>query len=233
MSLLAYCIVPEAAQPSAGLRGVGGAAVDVLTAAGLALWYSRVATRPDVSADTLRAHNRTVTAAMNTEVTPVPLRFGQWFEDETRAGAALEGGAERWTTLLRRFAGRAEYGVRISRRAASAAADSSSLSPEDPARDVHHPGMESGTAYMAAVAERHGTAKRVAAAVQQAAGHTIAEHRQEALRAEPGLATLAHLVAWSDADAYHACMQNVRGMYEDLDFLFTGPWPPYSFADEG
>jgi hypothetical protein len=188
--------------------------------------------RPDASADALRAHNRAVAAAMDSAVTPVPLRFGQWFDSEAAATSALDGGADRWHALLRRFAGRAEYGVRIARAVATRPV-STPASLADPARDVHQPAMESGTAYMAAAAERHSAARKIVAAVQQAAGHVIAEARHETLRSEPGVATLAHLVAWSDVDAYHACMQEIRRMYGSMNFLFTGPWPPYSFVDEG
>jgi hypothetical protein len=223
--LLAYCIAPLDHPPPPGLTGVAGAAVTSIgVEGGLSVWLSDSAGRLTPDPAHVRAYNAVVASAMDHRVTPVPLRFGQAFPDAAAAAGAIAEEAGRWNGLLQRFAGHAEYGVRVRRSAG-------------PARDVRERGMESGRAYMAALAERHAEDERRAAdsarlaeTVLEAAGSLVAEARQDPLREPGGVAALAHLVAWHDADAYHASMQRIRDAHEGLEFLFTGPWPPYSFV---
>jgi hypothetical protein len=147
--LHAYCIVPAGHAPQAGLTGCADAPVQAVPAGPrLACWVS---TAPDAAPDSamLRDHNRVVAAAMDRRVTPVPLRFGQRFPDATAAAGAIVAHEDRWLGLLDRFAGRAEYGVRVSMPGTGADAG-------DPgtARDVQQRRSASGTAYMAALAAR-------------------------------------------------------------------------------
>jgi hypothetical protein len=234
--LLAYCILP--AQPpattaAAPAAGVGGAPVRTVTAGELACLVSAIDTPLHADAPALRAYNAVIAAAMDRHVTPVPLRFGQLFADDAAVATAITEAAGRWLELLRRFAGRAEYGVRVFRSAAAEA---------DTARDVHAAAANvgsarAGTAYMAALAQRsaaearrRAALERLAADILLRAGETVAEARAEPLDSEHGVATLAHLVAWEHAADYHAAMQRARDEMTGLRFLCTGPWPPYSFV---
>lgn len=229
--LHAYCIVPAGHEPAAGLTGCAGEPVQAIAAGGrLACWVSPARTAP-ADAGMLRDHNRVVAAAMDRRVTPVPLRFGQRFPDAPAAAAAIAAGQDRWLGLLDRFAGRAEYGVRV------VSVESVDEGPPDAARDVQQQRPASGRAYMAALAARQAAdtrrreeAGRIAALLSQCAGPAVVDSSMEVLEEADGVVAVAHLVAWDDADAYHAAMQGARDALQDLRCLFTGPWPPYSFV---
>jgi hypothetical protein len=173
-----------------------------------------------------REHNAVVVAAMDREVTPVPLRFGQIFPDRDALVSAVGARSSDWLELLGRFARRAEYGIRVARAEA------------DTARDVHPARAESGTAYMAALARRQADesgrreeGERIGRLIRERAGSLITDARLEFAAGARGIVSLAHMVAWNDADAYHALLQNMRSEMTDLRFLYTGPWPPYSFVE--
>jgi hypothetical protein len=221
----AYCIVPAGRTPRAGLAGVAGGAVTAIDAGSLCCWVSTLDEAPGTAVDVIRSHNAVVVAAMDRDITPVPLRFGQFFQDRGAVVAGIAARSTEWHDLLGRFAGRAEYGVRIARAGPEAA------------RDVHAAAYPSGTAYMAELARRQAAearreedGARIAARLAERAGPLIADARVEPAVGARGVVTIAHLVAWDDADAYHAALQHVRSETESLRFLFTGPWPPYSFV---
>jgi len=224
VGLHVYCVVPVDHAPPAELRGLGGSAVALLECADLGVWVGGLAARPVADVAAARAHNHVVAAAMNDAVTPVPARFGQWFEDGDAARAKIAADAAHWRGLLERFRGRAEYGVRVH-----------GLEPvaDEAAQDVH--AGASGTRYMQELKRRHGEQARrraqgdeVAASLAQAAGVLLQDARSENFA--EGVA-VAHLVAWNDVALYHTAMRRVEAARRDLRFLFTGPWPPYSFVE--
>jgi hypothetical protein len=222
-----YCIAPATHTPAAELQGLAGEPVRAQESGSLTVWYSAHAERPAPSLEHVRVHDAVVRAAMTQEITPVPVRFGQWFEDAADAAAQVAAQADHWLERLRHFAARAEYGVRI-------------LPPHegpDPARDVHTAPAADGRAYMEALVERRAEAARersaaeaVAAAVSAQVSDLVADSRTEARPDGQTYINMAHLVAWRDAEAYHSQMRLVRDARTDLRFSLSGPWPPYSFV---
>jgi hypothetical protein len=218
-----YCVMPAGSVPDPGVQGVGDAAVRVIETAGLAFWVSEHDRRPAAGTEAATAHHRVVAAGMNSAVTPVPVRFGQWFAGEDAAAAALAADGDRWRDLLQRFAGHCEWGVRIT--------------GFRPARDMHNARAQTGTAYMVELArrtalsdERRSAAERVAQQVARQLGSLAADTRVEHTAAGDVL-SLCHLVAWNDADAYHTRVRAAGDEQRPLHFLFTGPLPPYSFVE--
>jgi hypothetical protein len=219
-----YCIVPGGWQPAGDLAGIAETRVAAAHSTRLGIWFSEHAAPPAADAAAIRAHHTVIQAAMTPELTPVPVRFGQWF---AAAGDALaEVGAEeaKWLEHLACFAGCVEFGVLIDNDADA-----------DTARDVHPP-RGSGTAYMAALARRHAAAQR-----RRAEGEAIALRVHGALTGivvatrvdfavAAGLVSLAHLVAREREGQYHAVVDEIRRARHDLRFRFSGPWPPYSFV---
>jgi hypothetical protein len=232
VSVLPYCIVPAGHPLPAGLEGVGNAPVDTVGATdGLDIWLSPIDRRPDSTADAARTHHHVVAAAMDRRTTPVPLRFGQLFADEAAAAAAVARHAARWAGLLQQFAGKAEYGVRISLTGPAQAGE-----VEGAARDVRPAARHSGMAYMADVAARHAAIDQAREEAERLSACLTADGVVADSRASPssgaGLLSLAHLVAWSDAEAYHAFMKKVLDTNRRRFAIHcTGPWPPYSFVE--
>jgi hypothetical protein len=230
VTLYAYCIVPGGHPPPAALQGIAGAAVNAFDAGNVTCWASELRSTPGGGVEVARAHNAVVVAGMDRNVTPVPLRFGQTFPGDAQLIEGVTARVGEWIRLLDHFAGRAEYGVRVTGEEPPAGGGQA-------ARDVHRAAAQSGTAYMdalmrrqAAETERRAVAADIARRVRDAGGRLIADGRAEPLAAGRGVVALAHLVAWNDMDAYHAVVTQVRSELTDFRFLETGPWPPWSFV---
>lgn len=231
MPLHLYCIVP-AERPLPDRLGLDGALVSAAAAAGVACWFSSHEQAPTPTAARLRAHNAVAAAAMDELCTPVPLRYGQALPDPAALTLELERSGAEWAALLARFAGHAEFGVRVETAAGALAA-----AREEEAREMHTPETNPGTRYMASLARRHAAAadrraegERIAAQIRERAAGVIRDCRVEYLTTPEGLISMANLVAWNGVATYHAGVDEVRTAHGELQFLCTGPWPPYSFV---
>ena len=227
MPLHLYCIVPGAHPVPERCVGIDSHRPFVLEAGGgLAVWATEHPEPVTASVEAMRVHNDVVTAAMDRNVTPVPLRFGQSVPDRNAAIERVTGDAAKWLDLLARFAGRAEYGVRVMRDV------------YETEQDVRTASVQSGTEYMAALArkraraaERHTEGERIVGETEARLGSIPVDTRVEYPPAGPVVAAIAHLVAWTDADAYHDAARELRDAVQDARLVVTGPWPPYSFVE--
>ena len=224
MGVYAYCVVPAQHHPPDRLVGIDNAAVELLTVDELGVWLSG-GERPPVSAEAVQAHNRVVEVAVTEEVTPVPLRFGQWLEDAVKLGAAVRERDREYASLLEHFAGCLEFGLRL-------------VDPDDAveAQEVRsHPAT--GTEYMHALRDSSKLAERkqaeveaIGAAVRELLGDIVRDERVEPAQTRHAVLTMSHLVAREHFDEYRERARRVRTMFPALRLLLTGPWPPYSFA---
>lgn len=229
MGLYVYCVAPEGHDPPDGLRGLEGGAVRSLPAGGLVLWVSETERVPRPSVQTVRAHDRVVRASVTESVTTLPLRFGQWFGDPGGAGEVLGEEAERYRRALDEVAGAMEFGLRL-------------VDPEtDPGGEQGgeaSPAAESGRAYMEALARRHaarrerrGRADELAGEIRRGLGGLVREQRSRPPDGSGAtLARVAHLVDRSDFEAYREAVRGLEARHPELQWLTSGPWPPYTFA---
>ena len=224
MGLYAYCVVPPDHPPPRGTSGIGGSPVEMLTAGGLAVWAS-AGDRPQVSAEAVQDHNRVVELAVTQEVTPVPLRFGQWAEDAGHLDRLIAVHADRYREWLERFAGCLEFGLRILDPAAGEAA-----------QDVRAP-VTTGREYMQGLREtsrlaeaQRARAEQIERGIHDVLRDIVRDERIEALQTRHAVVTMSHLVAREHFDEYRERARQLRSTYPDLRFLVSGPWAPYSFA---
>ena len=220
-----YCVVPATARPHPSLTGVDDRPVQVIRVGELGVWVSSL-DRPQPSVEAVQAHNRVVEAAITEEVTPVPLRFGQWLEHEAALQEAMRARLADYQAKLAQFAGCLEFGVRL-------------IDPEAPekARDVHTSGPTSGFEYMQALREssrlaeqQQQRAQQVRARVQETLQDVVRAERVQDERTAHSVVTLAHLVARPHFDEYRARARHLRELFPGMRLLLSGPWPPYSFA---
>ena len=225
MGVYAYCVVRAGHRPDPELKGVNEAAVDLIEVAAVGVWVSRMG-RPGGSVEHIKAHNAVVEAAVTTEVTPVPLRFGQWLDEEAELIAGVAEQAASYETKLQAFAGCLEFGIRV-------------IDPALPegARDVQSAKAASGTAYMQALREsarqadeRRTAAERVRRTIQDKVSGLVRTEQEEASRTPHAVVTVSHLVPRENFDEYRERVRQLRETFPELRLLLSGPWPPYSFA---
>lgn len=223
MGLYLYCVGAPDHPPPIELEGIAGAPVRALDAGGLQAWVSSLDGPPPASLDRVRAHNAVVEASAETS-TPLPMRFGQWFETEAALSAALDARQPGLERALDRVREAMEFGVRIIERGGA----------ERPAPD-----RSTGKAYLEALARREEEAERsrrrgaqVAAELRSFLGSVV-----RAQEVRPGgsdaLVSIAHLVGRHDTGTYNTRLRTFSLRWPDLRFVFSGPWPPYGFTDVG
>lgn len=222
MGLYLYCVVDTTHPGPGGVKGIDGRSVRALDVAGLRTWVSSLPAPPSASLDRVREHNSVVEAAME-HATPLPMRFGQFFESESEMRDVLEERRDRLERSLDRVRDAAELGVRV-------------LAPEREAPEV--PDRTTGRAYLEGLARREETLDRsrrrgaqVAAELHAFLGPLV---RAQAVRpgGDSGLVAISHLVARHDTGAYREQVHTFTDRYPELRFVVSGPWPPYGFADD-
>ena len=221
MGVYVYCVVPPEHEPPADLAGVDGAAVRKADIAAIACWLSDLPQRPEPTVTRIRQHNGVVEAAVSEQITPVPVRFGQWLGSDDQAGEELGKRAAEFEKSLRLFAGALEFGLRV-------------LDPEQPKAHLMHPepGI-TGRAYLTALSEqwraREGNTE-IRDLIHTEFASLVRAERFDESQGPQRMLSAAHLVARSNFDAYRQRARDLRERTPNLRFLSSGPWPPYSFA---
>jgi hypothetical protein len=219
-----YCVVP-AGQPDTALRGIDGAPVRIHTVGELAVLVSDIA-RPEPNAERIQQHNAVIEGVVTEELTPVPLRFGQWADQAAVFDAVVIEKAEWYRERLAAFAGAMEFGLRV-------------LEPNKPAsaQVVRLPEPASGLEYMNALRAKLAGARadrdaleRVRAGISELMSGLVREERVEEARTAHGVVTVLHLVPRNCFGLYRNRAQSLKSLFPEFSFLVSGPWVPYSFA---
>lgn len=226
MGVYGYGVVPRGHEwPEQAPAGLDGAEVRRLYVAGLSLLISEL-DRPEPTAEHVQQHNAVLEAAATQEMTPVPLRFGQWAAEVSVFDEGLAARADWYEERLKTFAGALEFGLRVVRPDRPA-----------PARDVRVAPGVSGLEYMNVLRDRLNAERAqtkeieaVRAGISEMLGGWVREERVEESRTPHGMITISHLVARRHFDEYRGQAQHLRARYPELRFLVSGPWMPYSFA---
>lgn len=240
MGLHLYCLLPDgkgdaaSGAPSAGGSapappGVGHAPVQAVSVAGFRVWVSDHSEAPRPTLENIRAHDAIVRAAMErSSATPLPMRFGQWFSGTGSLAERLDEAGPAYGDALARVQGKLELGVRIE-------VDPSS-SPRD-SREEETPAT--GREYMESLARRRRTqqewdarGRRLAGELRRRLGDLVQDERIRTLAPPEGLVSVAHLVAPDDEDEWARIVDRFDRESEALTCHRTGPWPPYSFAQQ-
>ena len=140
----------------------------------------------------------------------LPVRFGSLVADEEAAARALADRRGELEAGLERVRGAVELSLRVH-------------APE-PA-DAPPPEAASGRAYMRAKAARTQAAARLHEPLTALARASVVRPAPELLRA-------AYLVERGAVGPFVARVDELQREHPSLSLLCTGPWPPYSFAEE-
>ena len=198
-----------------------------------------------------REHHHVIDAAAR--LFPVlPLRLATVYSGDAAVCAALAEHVEQLRDVLRRVGGRVEWGVKAypdqggpdqaGPDQGGPAAAGGNLAAGDAG-----PGGGAGLAYLkrrraqlAAASEGKATAVSAARAVHadltaRAAGARLHPPQSAQLSGvrQPMLLNAAYLLNPSDTVTFTAAVAGQATAHRELRIELTGPWPPYSFADDG
>ena len=234
MATYLYCIHAEPIGVPASLVGIDGAAVRAVDVSSLEAWVSDVHELPvTVSVERMRAHDAVCAAALESNETPLPIRFGQAFTNDSDVKAAIAAKAAQLSQRLWRVSGCVELRVVVRPAGESErSGDGADVATDESASDADRP----GTAFLRRLARegradlaREVSCEEARQALRDEAKRLIVdEHACEAAR---GVSYFALLVRRSDVDTVREIAGRVLSS-QSLQTLVMGPFAPYSFAGD-
>ncbi|GDY32534.1 GvpL/GvpF family gas vesicle protein [Gandjariella thermophila] len=196
----------------------------------------------DWLAGVARAHSAVVDAVAERAAT-LPLRLATVYLDEDRVRAVLRGGRARFAAALDRITGRVEWGVKVSTlpadRGGRPRADRSGTGHADASG-------RSGRSYLRRrMAERNAreTGWRRAAEAADRIDRELSELAEDRRQYRPqstrltgsrgeNVLNVAYLVAEERSAAFVDRFAALRDAADGYQVELTGPWAPYSFAEQ-
>lgn len=227
MSIHLYCLLQASAEPPPpDLRGVDGAPVMVVTAPPLAAWVSRVGDDREATIARVRAHDVVTTAALDGGTTPVPIRFGQRFGDESEVQTLLERRRPAIEQALEQVAGTVEMDLGIEL-----------AMPDADASDLGAPLSTPGRRYLEAIGARlrlerimHARAEPLRSRISGVL-RGVVQQETAAIRSSPrAVLQLSHLVPRSAVSRYRALVEPFAFEEGVRSFVLLGPVAPYHFV---
>jgi hypothetical protein len=203
-------ITDDPAEPEPPLRAVRSGTLSVLCAP---------AVEHEVTAESLWRREALIEGLME-ERDLLPVRFGTLVPDDRAAASAVAERRDELLAGLERVRGAVELGLRVEPRE----------SRESPAKqgDGARQGdgaTPSGREYLRAKLDRLEVARTLHEPLALIARAAVVQPGRPLLRA-------AYLVDRGAVDEFVAAVRRLQQAHPELALLCTGPWPPYSFAEE-
>lgn len=224
MKLYAYCLVEDRDAFDANVRGISGAEVQMLQVDELAVLVSNFDTDTVAVTRENALYHAAVVRSVLDRTTPLPFRFGTVVSDQQLRSYVTA----RKAALLAKFTqvrACVEMSVKIIREVAT---NTNKKSEE----------ITSGTSFLEEKRreimgdELNAAEAREIAAWLHAQVENLIRDEQITLRpSEKLVLSAAHLVERDKIPQYREIMATARKNRAELHFLFSGPWPPYSFAN--
>jgi len=212
--LYLYAVLAKAPR-RARVRGLAREKVRFVRSGRLVAAVGDVRSPPLPDLRNLRGHDRVVRRLADAASAALPARFGSMAPTPDALHASLRPRARALLRALARVEGREQMTLRV--RASS-----------PPSRSAERP----GTAHLRRRAARDPRGQdEVRRLLELLRPLVRAEHVQPATE-DGGDARIEHLVDRGDVAAYRAHVRRSARAHPGLRLACTGPWPPYSFAEE-
>ena len=194
----------------------------------------------------LQSHENVIDMIMQ-ETTVVPLKFGTILKDEKSALKMLENDEEKFKSLLAKFSGKVEWGLKLyaDRQALKryiVQSDPKFMDLEDKQKR-----LSKGAAYLLGRKMEEELQDRVVDQFTQVAEEIFQEFGKDAVEAKLNdtlpqkvtgrkkemILNAAYLVEREKEDHFHQRGESFRDKYAfmELDLELSGPWPPYNFIE--
>lgn len=216
MSLLLYAITDAGCRLDPELRGIGGARVHGIGAAGLVAVVSRHDAIPALDEQTLWRFEQVVESLMP-EGAVLPVRVATMLAAAEDVVAMLESGRDELMRKLDRVRGAVELSVR-------------GVWPDAP--PIRAGVATSGTDYMQDRLAPQQRAHELAAQVHAHLDGRARASRHRILPRGSVPVSAAFLIDQGTEDDFVHAVTGLDAQLEDADLVCTGPWPAYSFVGD-
>jgi hypothetical protein len=197
----------------------------------LGLWATRWDAEPALSRDDAFAHHDLVAVLCDAGAC-LPVRFGTWLNDEAAARRSLEADQDRFTAAVDRLDERREVAITLLWLDGGSAGGGD---PAGPAKTEAGPGrsfLERQRAIYAVTDDRRAAAEGFAARLAEELAVDQADARHESCPSPEVALSLSLLAGKDEADALKARATAAVAALAGVRGVVSGPWPPYSFAEE-
>lgn len=228
-----YCLVRGEGECHGFPTGVDGMAIHPIRVEEMSALVSDVnPSGGSRSVENALAHHEVVSQALACFPAVLPCRFGTVVADERGVVALLTARYPRLEGYLDRFQGKVEAGIK-------AILDGGGLHAHEPWGGGAREGRTPAERYLFEKRARfrraealEAQAERLTHALQEATSPVVEAVKAERKPFGEGLiVTLCCLLERTNLAPFRQGYEQVRRGYPQVRFLYTGPWPPYSFAD--
>lgn len=206
-----YAVVPRDWNPAG--QPASTTELSVLRGEQLAVLYDEIESAPDKSPQEIVAFGRALTE-LGAAGPMLPVRYGTTVADLEELRLTMEQRADEWRRRLAAVAGHVEMIVHIAEEA--------------PAGTDTAPGT--GREYLMAKVRAHTWARDRYDELLDAVGPHVRDVRR--LVDRRGGLRIAFLVPQSELDRFHGALDGAAAGHGASRTQVTGPWPPFSFAEE-
>ena len=230
MKVYVYCLTAGIDALPNALRGIAGGEVRLLKAGDFSVVVSDFAgEKAPVNRENAVAHAAVVQKALE-HTTPLPFRFGV-----VVTHAQLESFMTARHDALKARLDLVRGCVEMSVKVISSANDGERRRAEEQTNTLEDkPGtmflLEKRRELLGSEA-RTVEAQAIASWLQTQTGELVRETRIDTNLTDKLLLAASHLVERGVVDQYRTTLKSVRLERPELNFLVSGPWPPYSFAN--
>jgi hypothetical protein len=228
-ALYVYAIVDQPDLDLPAVRGFGGAPIGCLRVDDLMAITSPVEGAVPLSRDNLLCHERVIEALMRTRAV-LPARFGTTTEGTQRIQQTLEAQGANFRANLDRVRGKVEIAVRVGWQPEA----------EEPIARPRAADVRDGRSYMQALLaqsqrsqHQRATAEDLAARLTAGLADLADAAVEKVLPTPQLLLKAAYLVRQEHVPEIKRRIETLRADHPALAILATGPWPAYSFVEEG
>lgn len=227
-----YLYAVIGAIPAARLGdGLAGEPVRALDCDDVVMAVGTVAEAPDVSPETLRAHDAVIRRLGHAVDAVLPARFGAIAPDEAILCERLRRSSAGLREALARVRGREQMILRL--YAVGVPTGERDAAPESTgAPDAGPEATGAGTRYLRDRARSRQAAAEVREleALRPVLDPLVSAERIERHDTPPLLASVYHLVARGTAGEYERAVEEAARRLHGVRVTISGPWAPYAFA---
>ena len=197
------------------------------------------------AAELLQAHEHVVDTLMQ-DTTVVPLKFGTILKDEEAASQMLQDQKEKFESLLAKFMGKVEWGVKVYANKQALLKHLMQSEPEFISLQEKQAKLSKGAAYLLGKKVEAEVKDAVATRLAQIAESIFRELEKNACEAKLNnilpqkmtgkkqemILNAAYLFERGKEAIFRQQGNEFVGKYNflELDLEFSGPWPPYNFT---
>ncbi|MBC7911595.1 MAG: GvpL/GvpF family gas vesicle protein [Pyrinomonadaceae bacterium] len=232
----AYCLSDEVTERMiAGVQGIGGIAPRLFQLGEIAAVVSELHEEgaPVVTRENVLAHERVLECVL-AQTTPLPFRFGTMTGAE-RLQNYVASQERRLKAALARVRSSVEMSVKIIWNLEEIKREELAQEAE---AEGHGKAAGAGTQFL--LAKRREIigderlkmrAGELQAWLDKLLKDVVKESSSNVRPAEALVLSASHLVEREQLESYRERLAAARGQHQELRFLTSGPWPPYSFSD--